>query len=182
MILFIFFFLTNLFSEESSSVNITMDKNSNSIKTYLSYNLRFSDFNDILRFYNIPLDFYRRLFTIDLRSSFRLKYHGYSTYPFRYFISKKKKVEFNSKGESAKQVEEKNYFKLSLNPFYEDLKENIDWYILDITMRHFSNDWGNLDYKSKNQFLNDLSSLNIPLLSSIEKNKNDKILGKERYK
>jgi len=43
-------------------------------------------------------------------------------------------------------------------------------------MRHFSNDWGNLDYKSKNQFLNDLSFLNIPLLSSIEKNKNDKIL------
>lgn len=177
MILFLFISLIlNLNSQNfaDSKVNITVDKNSYRTNTYLTYSFRFSSFNDVLGFYLIPSDFYYRVSNISLRDSVRLKYYGYSTYPFRYFIGEKKKVEFadntehNEQSMNNKEREvKKNYLKLSLNPLFDDIKENINWYFFDLTMKSFSEDWTKLDTKAKKEFLGDLSAINIPFLSNI---------------
>lgn len=171
------FLLLNSYSQSfsDSKINLTFDKNSRATNTYLTYSFKFSGFSDFLNFYSIPINFYKDISNINLRDSVRFKYYGYSTYPFRYFISKKKKIEFNGENgsDSAKALEVKNdsRIRLSLSPLIEDVKENINWYLFDLTVKNFSEEWKRLEISQKKEFLKDLSSINFPLVPSLPEEK-----------
>ncbi|HOL63464.1 MAG TPA: hypothetical protein PK103_08890, partial [Elusimicrobiales bacterium] len=174
---FLSFLLLNSYSQSfsDSKINLTLDKNSRVTRTYLTYSFKFSSFSDFLSFYSLPLNFYKDISNINLRDSVRFKYYGYSTYPFRYFISKKKKIEFNGENgsDSTKSLEVKNdsRVRLSLSPLIEDVKENTNWYLFDLTVKNFSEEWKSLEISQKKEFLKDLSYINFPFVPSLSEEK-----------
>ncbi|MBP7796003.1 MAG: hypothetical protein KA059_04425 [Elusimicrobiales bacterium] len=176
---FIFIFVNlTLFSQTHSSttddskVYLTMDKNNSGTKTYLTYSIRFNSFTDFKYIYKLPFNIYSGLTNLELRNDFKLRYYGISTYPFRYIISNKKNIDFSgAEGGSVKGDSSRGSYriKLTLNPLYDDLKENINWYLFDLSMKSFSSDWGKLNKEDKKQFLNDISSLRISEFPVIER-------------
>lgn len=157
---------------DDSKVYLTMDKNNSGTQTYLTYSIKFNSFTDFKYFYKLPFNFYNGLMNLELRNDFKLRYYGISTYPFRYIISSKKNIDFNRADVgSAEGVNNKENYrvKLTLNPLYDDLKENINWYLFDLSMKSFSSEWGRLSKENKKQFLNDISKLKISEMPIVER-------------
>ncbi len=171
MIFLITIFLLSLFPQNfSSNVNLTMEKSSEQTRTFITYSLSFKNFEDIKNFYMIPFDFYEKTLSMDLRDSFKLRYYGYSTYPFRYLISEKKeKITFDnsqSNGIKEEKTVKKRFLKLNLNPFFEDFKENINWYIIDMAFSNIEG-WSSIGKSSKKEFIKGLSLLGLPIFEDL---------------
>lgn len=171
ILIFAILFLNTLeLQSNNSQIDIVLDKNQRETRGFLTYSLRFSNFSDSMSLYKLPSSFYDAMSNFNLLDSFKFKYYGYSTYPFRLFIARKKSPILNHypQQNSAKPDDNKKesyYLHLSLLPLFDEIKENINYYIIDIGMKSILNDWNKLSFSQKKEFIKDIHMLNIPLIT-----------------
>ena len=156
--MFFLFFIFNLICKANDDkINITLYKNSNQTKTFITYSFRFSSFSDVIDVYLIPLRFYNTFDSMDLKDFFVIKYYGFTAYPFRYFAYKNSS-KINSRNESYSNINGSS--KLKLFDIF-DIREGIDYYFFDIFMKKVSKDWDNISNANKKRFISDLKLLNL---------------------
>lgn len=182
------FTVSNLFSDESSDVNIVFEKNSRDSRAGLTYSFRFSNFSDFFNLYTVPYDFFMTAKNMNLRRDVKFKYYGLKLSPFKYFILKKKKPLSNLSSENSEVNKststKKNgyYFGLTLSPLVEDIKENINFYILDYAMKTSNSDWDKFSREEKKYFFKDLEKIgffNYPILENLKPDFKDEEKKKE---
>ncbi|MEF3279908.1 MAG: hypothetical protein K6357_02940 [Elusimicrobiota bacterium] len=172
-----------LFSDSSFSdrnINFVLNKDKHGEYTSINYSFKFSSLKDLKYIYKIPANFYYDISNIELRDSFRVRYYGYNSYPFRYFIGKKKKIEFqkdsqnNEETSEEKKEKSKDIYRLSLSPFFEDIRENIDYYLFDFLMKNLTDEWSGLKKMEKKEFIKDITSIDTFGLVVLNYNKESK--------
>lgn len=159
---------------ENSRINFVYEKSARGQSGMVTFNSRW-DWKDAKKFYMLPFSFYSTLENIDLKRDVKLKYYGYKISPFKVIniSASQKKLDVSGEkdagnGDSSTSAngvtsrpEKKKRKLIVLSALYDDLRENMDSFILENSLKPISSQWSSVSREGKKEFMKDLSSLGI---------------------